>query len=77
MHRFSKGAYIAPGTYYKGGEVVRYSNDEYKDGRLMNGYDYDNQAWVLDGKYVACGHRASMNCSCYGRIHKGEETKKG
>jgi hypothetical protein len=56
---------------------VRYSNDEYVNGRLMNGFDYENQAWVENGKYVACGHRASMNCSCYGKIHEGEETMKG
>jgi hypothetical protein len=36
--------------------VSRTSNDEYKDGRLIHGYDYDNQAWVVDGKYVGCGH---------------------
>jgi hypothetical protein len=54
---------------------MRYSNDEYKDGQLINGYDYENQAWVENGKYVACGHPSNMNCNCYGRIHEGEETK--
>jgi hypothetical protein len=56
---------------------MRESNDEYVNGRLMNGYDYYKQAWVLNGKYVACGHKLSMNCSCYGKIHEGEETAKG
>jgi hypothetical protein len=54
---------------------LRYSNDEYKDGRLINGYDYNNQAWVINGKYVDCGHPSNMECGCYGRIHKGEEVK--
>jgi hypothetical protein len=54
--------------------MSRLSGDEYKNGRLMNGYDYDNQAWVKDGKYVDCGHPDTMTCDCYGRLHKGEET---
>ena len=54
---------------------MRESYDEYKDGRLINGFDYDKQAWVEDGKYVRCGHPDSMNCDCYGKIHEGEETK--
>lgn len=37
-----------------------------------NGYDYVHQAWVRDGRYVRCGHPASMNCTCYGRLHAGE-----
>jgi hypothetical protein len=56
---------------------MRESNDEYVTGRLMNGFDYQNQSWVIDGRYVDCGHRESMKCGCYGRIHKGEETMKG
>ena len=43
--------------------------------RLMQGFDYQNQAWVVGGKYVKCGHPESMNCNCYGKIHEGEETK--
>jgi hypothetical protein len=35
-------------------------------------YDYANQAWVVDGRYVACGHPATMACGCYGRAHAGE-----
>lgn len=35
-------------------------------------FDYKNQAWVRDGKYVRCGHPALMNCGCYGRLHAGE-----
>jgi hypothetical protein len=54
--------------------MTRISNDQYINGRLINGYDYKNQAWVLEGKYVKCGHPESMNCSCYGKEHAGEET---
>jgi hypothetical protein len=38
----------------------------------MTTYDYEKQAWVVDGKYVACAHPAAMNCACYGRVHAGE-----
>ena len=56
--------------------MTRTSNDEYQDGRLINGYDYDNQAWALDGKYVRCGHPEDMDCGCYGKEHEGEKTQK-
>ncbi len=36
----------------------------------VNGYDYKNQAWVVDGKYVSCVHRSE--CNCFGRLHAGE-----
>lgn len=37
--------------------MTRESRDEYgPDGRLINGFDYDNQAWVMGGRYVRCGH---------------------
>lgn len=29
---------------------MRSSADEYKDNKLLNGYDYDNQYWVINGK---------------------------
>ena len=35
-------------------------------------YDYERQAWVVDGRYVRCGHPAEMDCQCYGRLHEGE-----
>ncbi len=56
--------------------MSRTSNDEYNEaGRLMHGYDYDNQAWVVDGCYIRCGHPEGMDCRCYGKDHEGEETK--
>ena len=36
------------------------------------GFDYNNQAWIKDGRYIRCGHPESMNCECYGRKHEGE-----
>lgn len=26
------------------------------DGILINGFDYENQAWVINGVYMDCGH---------------------
>jgi hypothetical protein len=54
--------------------MSRTSTDQYSNGRLINGYDYDNQAWVRNGRYVRCGHPGAMDCGCYGRKHQGEAT---
>ena len=39
-------------------------------------FDYDNQAWIVNGVYQDCNHPARMaaqcEASCYGRKHKGE-----
>ena len=53
---------------------MRMSKDEYRENKLYNGYDYENQAWVKEGKYIRCGHPDSMNCNCYGRLNEGKET---
>ena len=37
-------------------------------------YDYDNQAWIVDGVYQDCNHPDTMNCKCYGRINKGKRS---
>ena len=37
-------------------------------------YDYERQAWVVNGCYERCGHPDSMACDCYGRKHAGERT---
>ncbi|MBT9166933.1 MAG: hypothetical protein DDT19_00257 [Syntrophomonadaceae bacterium] len=55
--------------------MTRTSNNEYQNGRLWYGYDYDKQVWVVDGKYDDCGHPEEMKCTCYGRLHKGEDVK--
>ena len=36
------------------------------------GFDYKHQAWVEDGRYVACGHPDRPACGCYGSVHAGE-----
>ncbi len=38
-------------------------------------YDYENQAWVKDGKYIRCGHSPDFDCQCFGKIHEGETPK--
>ena len=35
-------------------------------------YDYENQAWLVNGRYVSCSHPAAMDCQCYGKVHTGE-----
>jgi len=56
--------------------MSRQSSDQYINGRLINGYDYTHQAWVLEGRYVRCGHPETMTCHCYGLDHEGEQTAK-
>ena len=55
---------------------MRTSDNYYQEGKLLNGYDYDKQAWVLRGKYVRCGHPEEMDCKCYGKIHEGDIVNK-
>ena len=51
---------------------MRYSNNEIDQwGEIVNGYDYENQAWVKDGLYVNCGHPETMVCNCFGRRFAG------
>ena len=35
-------------------------------------FDYVNQAWTIDGRYVVCAHPDSPRCNCYGTRHAGE-----
>ena len=53
--------------------MSRISRDQVVNGKLVNGYDYINQAWVMDGIYQDCGHAENFICSCFGRKHKGQE----
>lgn len=57
--------------------MTRLSKNEIVGGRLINGYDYINQAWVLAGKYVTCGHPEVMDCDCFGRKNVGVQTGTG
>ena len=52
--------------------MSRTSNDEYINSVLFNGYDYTRQAWVVNGKYVRCGHPEAMNCQCFGKANEGK-----
>lgn len=38
----------------------------------LTAYDYINQAWIVNGRYIRCGHAETMACGCYGREHAGE-----
>ena len=40
-----------------------------------SGFDYEHQAWYLEGVYVRCGHPDSMQCQCYGTLHEGEPVR--
>jgi len=53
--------------------MSRQSRDEYRNGKLINGYDYNFQCWVLGGIIQKCGHPASMDCGCTGREYAGRE----
>ena len=47
--------------------------EQVKPEDTKNGYDYKNQAWVINGKYFPCGHAGTKwDCDCYGRKHAGE-----
>jgi hypothetical protein len=36
--------------------MSRTSNNYYEDDRLIAGFDYKVQAWVMNGVYMDCGH---------------------
>lgn len=55
--------------------MSRTSSDQYVNKRLVNGFDYKNQAWVINGIYQDCNHPQDMGCSCYGRLHKGQQAQ--
>jgi hypothetical protein len=40
--------------------MTRFSDDELRDGRIFNGFDYRIQVWVVDGVIPPCGHPASL-----------------
>ena len=51
---------------------MRESNNQIENSNLINGYDYEHQAWVKNGYYENCGHPDDMNCGCFGRRHADE-----
>lgn len=39
-------------------------------------YDYDIQAWIVDGRVASCGHPAAMRpACCYAGAHAGENAR--
>jgi hypothetical protein len=40
--------------------------------KTRQSYDYENQVWIIDGKYTRCNHPDAMNCGCYGKTHAGK-----
>ena len=63
--------------------MIRTSGNVITGGRLVDGYDYTNQAWVKNGVYVDCGHPSDFlfaeeeKCGCFGRKNKGVQTGAG
>ena len=59
-------------------EEVCIDGQDVRPARRGTHYDYDNQAWVVDGRYVTCGHPQrpskvyTFDCECYGKAHAGE-----
>ena len=54
---------------------MRESSDDIDSatGRVLNGFDYQRQAWVVDGRYVACSHPGARDC--FGTQHAGERSR--
>ena len=67
FYRPSVGTYICQGH----DQILR-SCVELRGTTPTNGYDYDNQAGIVDGVYQDCNHPITQTCDCYGRKHKGE-----
>ena len=36
-------------------------------------YDYEHQAWIVNGLFARCNHPESLDCKCYGKLHEGEK----
>jgi hypothetical protein len=53
-------------------DILRDARNAALRSEAVIGFDYENQAWVVDGRYVSCGHPETMDCGCFGRIHAGE-----
>ena len=55
--------------------MARLSGDERVDGRLVNGFDYDLQVWVLAGIIQDCGHPSGVHAGrrgcCNARLYSG------
>lgn len=59
--------------------MSRISSDQYINGKLINGFDYDVQVWVINGIVQRCGHPESMGYCCNKKKYAGltiEEARK-
>lgn len=56
---------------------MRDSNQQYHNGQLHNGFDYDLQVWVKAGVILDCGHPATMSRDgyycCNAKKYNGEK----
>lgn len=52
---------------------MRESRNEMKDGKLVNGFDYDLQVWVIDGVIQECGHPTNMQDVCNACKYQGKK----
>lgn len=52
--------------------VMGIGGDQFRDGKLYNGFDYERQVWIIEGIVQRCGHPETVNCGCYGKSHAGE-----
>ncbi len=50
--------------------MTRLSGDEIRFGHVWNGFDYDLQAWVVDGIIQDCGHPSEMKARGCCNAHK-------
>ena len=50
--------------------MSRTSSDEFKSGRVFNGYDYALQVWVVKGMIPDCGHPPAMQAEGCCNAHK-------
>lgn len=53
--------------------MSRESTNEYKGGRLINGFDYELQVCVVNGIIQDCGHPKDMQCGCNARKLAGKQ----
>mgnify|MGYP001561622491 CR=1 FL=1 len=61
---------------------MRVGGNQYKAGQLVNGYDYELQAWVKNGRIQDCGHPyKTAHCfpgghDCRAHIYAGQAVDK-
>lgn len=56
------------------------NNEPNNEPNKSYGYDYTNQAWVIDGLYVDCGHDHNKPCpggNCFGRTQRRDCNRTG